>query len=99
MALVRDLANPRADLSDPYFPFARHMDWYEGHSWSTGLLSRTSDGGMVNWGKYQEVSACAASWPVLLGAVWPQASSGKLTWVAHPNLLGKRIPGQACRGL
>ncbi|KAG2445657.1 hypothetical protein HXX76_000266 [Chlamydomonas incerta] len=61
MALVRDLANPRADLSDPYFPFARHMDWYEGHSWSTGLMSTASDGGIQNWGKFQERSGAAVA--------------------------------------
>ncbi|KAG2453738.1 hypothetical protein HYH02_001949 [Chlamydomonas schloesseri] len=61
MALIRDLANPRADFSDPYFPFARHMDWYEGHSWSTGLLSTASDGGIMNWGKSQERSGAAVA--------------------------------------
>lgn len=33
--LVKDIANP--DPQDPYFPLARHMDWYEGHSWAGGL--------------------------------------------------------------
>ncbi len=32
---MRDYANPSA--SDPYFPYARHKDWYCGHSWSGGL--------------------------------------------------------------
>ena len=38
MALLRDVANPRSDGSDRFFPFARYMDWFEGHAWSSGLL-------------------------------------------------------------
>jgi endo-1,3(4)-beta-glucanase len=34
--LVRDIANPSA--SDPYFPQFRMMDWYEGHSWASGVF-------------------------------------------------------------
>ena len=33
--LVRDFANP--DTGDRFLPFARHMDWYEGHSWAAGI--------------------------------------------------------------
>jgi endo-1,3(4)-beta-glucanase len=33
--LVRDIANPSA--SDPYFPQFRMLDWYDGHSWASGL--------------------------------------------------------------
>ncbi len=33
--LIRDFANP--DAGDRFFPFARHMDWYEGHSWAAGI--------------------------------------------------------------
>jgi Glycosyl hydrolase family 81 C-terminal domain len=32
--LLRDFANPREN--DRYFPFARHMDWFDGHSWASG---------------------------------------------------------------
>ena len=32
--LLRDFANPRDN--DRYFPFARHMDWFDGHSWASG---------------------------------------------------------------
>jgi Glycosyl hydrolase family 81 C-terminal domain len=32
--LLRDFANPRE--TDRYFPFARHMDWFDGHSWASG---------------------------------------------------------------
>jgi endo-1,3(4)-beta-glucanase len=35
LALVRDIANPSA--TDPYFTQFRMMDWYEGHSWASGL--------------------------------------------------------------
>jgi len=34
-ALLRDYANN--DKSDPVLPFARHKDWYMGHSWASGL--------------------------------------------------------------
>ena len=32
--LLRDFANPRNN--DRYFPVARHMDWFDGHSWASG---------------------------------------------------------------
>lgn len=35
LVFVRDYANP--SQTDPYFPYARHKDWYNGHSWSGGL--------------------------------------------------------------
>ncbi|KAJ5758059.1 uncharacterized protein N7511_006753 [Penicillium nucicola] len=34
--LVRDAGNPVDD--DPYFPFSRSFDWYNGHSWAKGLF-------------------------------------------------------------
>jgi endoglucanase Acf2 len=34
--LVRDYANPVT--TDPYFPFSRSFDWYQGHSWASGLF-------------------------------------------------------------
>ncbi|KAF2661699.1 glycoside hydrolase family 81 protein [Lophiostoma macrostomum CBS 122681] len=34
--LVRDFANP--STTDPYFPFQRSFDWYNGHSWAKGLF-------------------------------------------------------------
>ena len=33
--LVRDFANP--SKADAYFPLARMMDWWEGHSWAGGM--------------------------------------------------------------
>ncbi|KAJ1918860.1 hypothetical protein IWQ60_007395 [Tieghemiomyces parasiticus] len=36
LALVRDYANP--SHSDTYFPFLRHMDLFDGHSWASGLF-------------------------------------------------------------
>jgi len=33
--LVRDIANPSD--SDPYFPQFRMLDWYDGHSWASGV--------------------------------------------------------------
>ena len=35
-ALLRDFANPRA--SDNYLPFVRNKDWYDGHSWASGVV-------------------------------------------------------------
>jgi endo-1,3(4)-beta-glucanase len=35
LALVRDIANPSA--ADPDFPRFRHMDFFRGHSWASGL--------------------------------------------------------------
>lgn len=43
--LVRDIANP--SVEDHYFPTFRVMDWFEGHSWATGLF-------YFNDGKNQE---------------------------------------------
>ena len=33
--LVRDYANP--SNQDPYFTITRNKDWFEGHSWASGL--------------------------------------------------------------
>ncbi|KXZ44666.1 hypothetical protein GPECTOR_64g85 [Gonium pectorale] len=58
LALVRDMANPRngsgAAGGDPYFPFARYMDWWCGHAWATGLAAATYDGAIKDFGKWQE---------------------------------------------
>jgi hypothetical protein len=35
LLLVRDIANPSKD--DPYFPVFRQKDWYQGHSWASGV--------------------------------------------------------------
>ncbi len=35
-ALLRDFANPRAN--DDYLPFVRNKDWYDGHSWASGVV-------------------------------------------------------------
>jgi endo-1,3(4)-beta-glucanase len=34
--LIRDFANP--STSDPFFVASRHKDWYDGHSWASGLF-------------------------------------------------------------
>jgi endo-1,3(4)-beta-glucanase len=36
LALVRDFANPSS--TDPFFVVSRHKDWYDGHSWASGLF-------------------------------------------------------------
>jgi len=35
MTMVRDIGNP---TRDSHFPQARHKDWYDGHSWASGLF-------------------------------------------------------------
>lgn len=47
-ALVRDICN--RDDSDPQFPFARHKDLFDGHSWASGLTQQGN-------GKGQESSS------------------------------------------
>lgn len=40
--LVRDYANPMHD--DPFFPYSRHSDAFDGHSWASGLGVGWGDG-------------------------------------------------------
>ena len=42
LTVVRDYANPSS--TDPFLPFARYMEWWEGHSWTTGLGTPSGDG-------------------------------------------------------
>ena len=35
--LIRDIANPSGQ--DPHYPRQRHMDWFAGHSWASGLFA------------------------------------------------------------
>ena len=46
--LIRDICNP--DPTDPDFPFARHKDFFDGHSWASGLYQQAN-------GKGQESSS------------------------------------------
>jgi hypothetical protein len=48
LALVRDFANPRRD--DPWFPLARHMDWWGGHSWAGGIPALADSKNQVGGG-------------------------------------------------
>jgi endo-1,3(4)-beta-glucanase len=36
MDIVRDYANPSS--ADPHFPMTRNKDWFDGHSWASGLF-------------------------------------------------------------
>jgi len=36
LEMVRDIGNPNEN--DPYYPFTRHKDWFDGHSWASGLF-------------------------------------------------------------
>lgn len=47
-AILRDICNP--DATDADFPFVRHKDWFDGHSWASGLFPQ-------NNGKGQESSS------------------------------------------
>ena len=51
-SLVRDYCNH--DPSDPDFPFVRHKDFFDGHSWASGLLIQAN-------GKGQESSSEAVN--------------------------------------
>jgi Glycosyl hydrolase family 81 C-terminal domain len=35
LLLIRNIANPSEE--DQYFPTWRHKDWYQGHSWASGI--------------------------------------------------------------
>lgn len=61
-ALVRDIMNPSA--SDPYFPQFRTFDWFEGHSWASGLFD-------FGDAKNQESTseACNAWWSCMLWGI------------------------------
>lgn len=37
LLLVRNIANPTTD--DEFFPTFRMKDWYQGHSWASGIVS------------------------------------------------------------
>ena len=50
--IIRDFCNP--DPSDPDFPFIRHKDFFDGHSWASGLFQQAN-------GKGQESASEAAN--------------------------------------
>ena len=62
--LVRDANNPRRD--DPLFPFLRHFDIYEGHSWASGHAT-------FDAGNNQESSSEAMNWDAAV-ALWGMAT-------------------------
>ncbi len=51
LAVVRDVANPNP--SDPWFPVVRHMDWWAGHSWASGLVNGGVDRDFGRWVTYR----------------------------------------------
>ena len=50
--IIRDFCNP--DPTDPDFPYARHKDFFDGHSWASGLFQQAN-------GKGQESSSEASN--------------------------------------
>lgn len=51
-SFIRDFCNP--DITDTDFPFVRHKDFYDGHSWASGLFQQAN-------GKGQESSSEAVN--------------------------------------
>ena len=52
---VRDIANPSAE--DPYFPVARHKDWYFGGSWASGVINPPNPNGRNQESSSEAVNA------------------------------------------
>ena len=42
LLLIRCIANPSDD--DEFFPTWRHKDWFQGHSWASGIAMVFSNG-------------------------------------------------------
>ena len=51
--LIRDICNP--DPTDTDFPFARHKDFFDGHSWASGLYQQANGKGQES---SSEVMSC-----------------------------------------
>lgn len=73
-ALVRDVCNP--DPSDADFPVARHKDFFDGHSWASGLFQQSN-------GKGQESSSEAVN-AYYACHLYALATANKdLQWFSH----------------
>lgn len=76
-ALVRDVCNP--DPTDADFPVARHKDWFDGHSWASGLFQQAN-------GKGQESSSEAVN-AYYACYLYALATANKdLQWFSHTLL-------------
>lgn len=64
---VRDVCNP--DASDPDFPFTRHKDLFDGHSWASGLFQQAN-------GKGQESSSEVSTLTYFLCVCSPYSHAG-----------------------
>eukprot|EP00595_Chromulina_sp_UTEXLB2642_P000252 CAMPEP_0196762572 /NCGR_PEP_ID=MMETSP1095-20130614/2279_1 /TAXON_ID=96789 ORGANISM="Chromulina nebulosa, Strain UTEXLB2642" /NCGR_SAMPLE_ID=MMETSP1095 /ASSEMBLY_ACC=CAM_ASM_000446 /LENGTH=448 /DNA_ID=CAMNT_0042113835 /DNA_START=1227 /DNA_END=2573 /DNA_ORIENTATION=+ len=73
-SVIRDICNP--DGADPDFPFFRHKDLYDGHSWASGLFQQGN-------GKGQESSSESVN--AYYGAYLYGLATGNadLTRIAH----------------
>jgi len=58
LLLVRDIANP--SLDDPFFPQARHKDWFQGSSWASGISLPVSPTGMNQESTSEAIAAYEA---------------------------------------
>lgn len=76
-ALVRDICNP--DPSDIDFPVARHKDFFDGHSWASGLFQQAN-------GKGQESSSEAANAYYACYLYALSTANKDLQWFSHAML-------------
>lgn len=58
LMLVRDIANPSVD--DSHFPTVRHMDWFHGSSWASGIPLPVSPTGMNQESSSEAIAAYEA---------------------------------------
>ncbi|KAJ1996167.1 hypothetical protein GGI26_000160 [Coemansia sp. RSA 1358] len=56
--LLRDFANP--SYADKYFPYMRHFDPYDGHSWAAGLFTFTNGRNQESTG--EAINACYSAY-------------------------------------
>lgn len=47
LTYARSIANPAPGHMDPWFTQTRHMDWFESHSWASGLIANADQRNQV----------------------------------------------------
>jgi endoglucanase Acf2 len=58
LILVRNIANPTDE--DEFFPAFRHKDWYQGHSWASGIHSPVFENGRNQESSSEAIAAYEA---------------------------------------